>query len=225
MRDTLRLSERGIRLTRSGALRSGSEPNKHSLRDDSASGLAGNGRPRSTSSLIMAAAVHAASVCIPAFQPSAAVAQQSTENYSYDALGRLIKVEEAGGQNDGEMRSICYDSAGNRTELRASSDGSVANCVLAESAVAPMSEASSSGPPASIQITDDGLNVLPAHQATYYCAKGSSYGYSWAYCHLSAGSVQVYNMHGSPQLDPGYTMTGGMRLEVDPDSYGTGVSP
>lgn len=59
----------------------------------------------------------------------AASAQQSTENYKYDVLGRLVAVETAGGQNDEEVHSLCYDAAGNRVEFKATSDGTEAACV------------------------------------------------------------------------------------------------
>lgn len=45
----------------------------------------------------------------------AASAQSSTETYTYDALGRLTKVEVSGGQNNGDQRDLTYDPAGNRT--------------------------------------------------------------------------------------------------------------
>lgn len=56
-------------------------------------------------------------------------AQTSSEEYSYDALGRLVIAETSGGTNDGETHSLCYDSAGNRTQYSATSDASVAACV------------------------------------------------------------------------------------------------
>ncbi|MEM6411028.1 MAG: hypothetical protein AAF683_05790 [Pseudomonadota bacterium] len=52
-------------------------------------------------------------------------AQPSTETYTYDALGRLVKVVTTGGSNNTQTRSICYDKAGNRTEYVANkSNGS-----------------------------------------------------------------------------------------------------
>ena len=39
---------------------------------------------------------------------------QTNETYTYDALGRLVKVDSVGGANDGVSNSICYDDAGNR---------------------------------------------------------------------------------------------------------------
>ena len=47
--------------------------------------------------------------------PMMASAQSSTETFSYDALGRLIKAETTGGQNNGETRELTCDPAGNRT--------------------------------------------------------------------------------------------------------------
>lgn len=60
---------------------------------------------------------------------SSAWAQSSSEEYSYDALGRLVVSETTGGANNGETHSLCYDSAGNRTQYSATSDASVAACV------------------------------------------------------------------------------------------------
>lgn len=57
------------------------------------------------------------------------IAQSSTETYTYDALGRLVEAETAGGQNQGESHSLCYDPAGNRLRYKATSDGSAAPCV------------------------------------------------------------------------------------------------
>ena len=71
------------------------------------------------------------SACALALQSSPTAAQQSTETYVYDALGRLIKVEVAGGQNEDEVHSLCYDPAGNRTAYEARSDGQSAACVTA----------------------------------------------------------------------------------------------
>ena len=47
---------------------------------------------------------------------SISYAQSSTETYTYDSLGRLVKVVTANGSNNGETDSICYDDAGNRTQ-------------------------------------------------------------------------------------------------------------
>nr|WP_225425795.1 cadherin-like domain-containing protein [Pelagerythrobacter rhizovicinus] len=58
-----------------------------------------------------------------------ASAQNSIDTYTYDALGRLVAVSTSGGSHDNKTRSICYDSAGNRTTYRGTSDGSVATCV------------------------------------------------------------------------------------------------
>ncbi|WP_298309177.1 hypothetical protein [uncultured Erythrobacter sp.] len=49
---------------------------------------------------------------------SAASAQQSTETYTYDALGRLVKVQTTGGANGGVAQDYTYDDAGNRTNVR-----------------------------------------------------------------------------------------------------------
>ncbi len=79
--------------------------------------------------------------------------------------------------------------------------------------------------PSTIQITDDNLNVLSAHQATYFCFQYQIYNYLVEYCALNGSNVQVYNLHSTPQLDPGYSMPAAKRLEVTSSAYGTGVSP
>lgn len=71
----------------------------------------------------------AVSACVSVNAPTAAQ-QQSVETYTYDALGRLVRVEVSGGQNNGDKHSICYDKAGNRTAYKASADGSLATCAV-----------------------------------------------------------------------------------------------
>ncbi len=53
-----------------------------------------------------------------------ASAQSSTETFTYDPLGRLIKVEVADGPSDGEVRDYAYDDAGNRTLVTNGTGGS-----------------------------------------------------------------------------------------------------
>lgn len=67
-------------------------------------------------------------VLVLSINPAITMAQSSTESYSYDALGRLITVVSAGGQNNNETHSICYDDAGNRTEFVSNSSGTPASC-------------------------------------------------------------------------------------------------
>ncbi len=57
---------------------------------------------------------------------------ESAHTYTYDALGRLVKVQVAGGEQDGETRDYAYDAAGNRTQVSASgsSDPMPADCAL-----------------------------------------------------------------------------------------------
>ncbi len=40
-----------------------------------------------------------------------------TTNYTYDALGRLVKVEQEGGVSNGVASNYSYDKAGNRTNV------------------------------------------------------------------------------------------------------------
>lgn len=50
-----------------------------------------------------------------------------TITYTYDAMGRLIKVENSGSANNTKKRYYCYDAAGNRTIVE-SETGTPANC-------------------------------------------------------------------------------------------------
>ncbi|MBG6118989.1 YD repeat-containing protein [Sphingobium sp. AEW010] len=51
--------------------------------------------------------------------PYASYAQETTA-YSYDALGRMTNVSQAGGPNNGVSSTYAYDSAGNRTSVTVS---------------------------------------------------------------------------------------------------------
>jgi len=59
-----------------------------------------------------------ASVILVSF-PSLSLAQSttSTETYIYDALGRLVEVDVAGGEEDGASRTYTYDDVDNRTQV------------------------------------------------------------------------------------------------------------
>lgn len=52
-----------------------------------------------------------------------------TKTYTYDALGRLVVVRNTGTVNNNQIRSFCYDKAGNRIEFDSSSSGTPAACV------------------------------------------------------------------------------------------------
>lgn len=54
---------------------------------------------------------------IAAFALAFPVYAQETQSYSYDAKGRLIKVERAGGIQDGADSDYAYDAANNRTNI------------------------------------------------------------------------------------------------------------
>jgi YD repeat-containing protein len=147
-------------------------------------------------------------------------AQSSTESYDYDALGRLITVETSGGQNNGEVRAICYDDAGNRTDYEATTGSASLSCAGGTPPPPPPPP-----PPSTIQITDNNLNVLAAHQSTYQCSIGGFSGYNWEFCSLTSNGVKVYDAYSSPNLDPGYSIQPPKRLDVQSSYYGTGVSP
>lgn len=72
----------------------------------------------------------------------AAQSQQSTETYTYDALGRLVRVETAGGQSDGEQRDYQFDAASNRTSVVATG-GNTLQSLPAECALSAADWASS----------------------------------------------------------------------------------
>jgi hypothetical protein len=55
-------------------------------------------------------------------------AQTSTETYTYDPLGRLVKVVTVGGANNGQTQSICYDKADNRTQYVANTSAGATEC-------------------------------------------------------------------------------------------------
>jgi YD repeat-containing protein len=52
-----------------------------------------------------------------------------TKTFTYDALGRIVKVKNTGTVNNNQIRSFCYDAAGNRTEFDSNSSGTPAACV------------------------------------------------------------------------------------------------
>lgn len=52
-----------------------------------------------------------------------------TITYTYDSLGRLVKAHNTGTVNNNQVRSYCYDSAGNRVEYVSNNTGLPATCV------------------------------------------------------------------------------------------------
>lgn len=52
-----------------------------------------------------------------------------TITYSYDALGRLVKAQNSGTVNNNQVRSFCYDKAGNRIQYVSNGTGVPASCV------------------------------------------------------------------------------------------------
>lgn len=75
-----------------------------------------------------------------------AQAQSSTEEYTYDALGRLKTVVTTGGQSDSETQSICYDKADNRTQYLANESAGATECTITGSS-SPQPPGSSDPPP------------------------------------------------------------------------------
>lgn len=45
------------------------------------------------------------------------VSAAETANYTYDALGRVVRVERSGGPSNGEQADYSYDPAGNRSNV------------------------------------------------------------------------------------------------------------
>lgn len=52
-----------------------------------------------------------------------------TVTYTYDVLGRLVKVVNTGDANTGKSRSYCYDKAGNRVYFESDTNAPPASCV------------------------------------------------------------------------------------------------
>ena len=52
-----------------------------------------------------------------------------TITYTYDALGRLVKAQNSGAVNNNQVRSFCYDKAGNRIQYVSNGTGVPAACV------------------------------------------------------------------------------------------------
>lgn len=52
-----------------------------------------------------------------------------TQTYTYDALGRLVKVQNSGTVNNNQVRSFCFDKVGNRIEYDSRATGVPLACV------------------------------------------------------------------------------------------------
>ncbi|MEO9469203.1 RHS repeat domain-containing protein [Parasphingorhabdus sp.] len=55
---------------------------------------------------------------------------QETQTYSYDAKGRLIKVERTGGPQDGADNDYAYDAANNRTSVATAGAKPISNAYI-----------------------------------------------------------------------------------------------
>lgn len=62
---------------------------------------------------------------------SASIASE-TITYTYDALGRLVTAKSTGATNNNEIRSYCFDKAGNRIQFKADQTGVPASCVTTQ---------------------------------------------------------------------------------------------
>lgn len=84
--------------------------------------------------------------------------------------------------------------------------------------------------PTLIQLTDTSLNVLPAHQGTYFCSydySGQSYGLVVISCSTTGGIAYqdiLYYGSGTPYYAPGYSWQSN-GLNVMSNYYGTGHAP
>lgn len=76
-----------------------------------------------------------------------AYSQSETTSHTYDELGRLVVTEVTSGPNDNDVRQICYDETGNRTELINRADGTTAACAYTSSSPAPPTSPSDPPPP------------------------------------------------------------------------------
>lgn len=99
-----------------------------------------------------------------------AAAQSETETHSYDSLGRLISTTTAGGQNNNEARSYCFDEVGNRTNFKSSASGATLSC----SPPPPPPPAPPSPPPAPPPPPPPPPNYPPTAQND--AASGQCYG-------------------------------------------------
>ncbi|MDP2129916.1 MAG: hypothetical protein U0975_08355 [Erythrobacter sp.] len=85
-------------------------------------------------------------------------AQSSTETYTYDPLGRLVRVAVTGGQGDGEQREITYDAAGNRTSYASTCTGSCAPTPTPSPTPTPTPTTCTLVAPASVITLDEGVS-------------------------------------------------------------------
>lgn len=148
----------------------------------------------------------------------------STEHYRYDAQGRLIIVSVVDGNNSGDIHSICYDDAGNRTEYTAVEDGTtIAACVDDGSDAAPSVPTGTPGPPPPppIQITDSTFTVVPNEAGNYDCQMGQYNNVDFKFCRLISNLEVVYSIWANPIFDTGYSMPNPDELVVEAAYHGT----
>jgi YD repeat-containing protein len=69
--------------------------------------------------------VAALTIAVIGLAPISNVPSSESVNYTYDALGRLVRVDRSGTVNNGTQTSYNYDSAGNRTSTAVTTPGSV----------------------------------------------------------------------------------------------------
>lgn len=137
-----------------------------------------------------------------------AEAQQtsSTEEYTYDSLGRLITVDTTGGQNDDEVHSVCYDSSGNRVEYTATSDGTTATCVNDGSSGSPPPPP----PPASAEFAINDASASEGNSVLFSVARtgitSAAHSVDWSLQAQSAtAGVDYTTASGTLTFQPGET--------------------
>ena len=77
-------------------------------------------------STLIAKASFAAALLVAGSTP---VFASETITYTYDALGRLVRAQNSGTVNNSQVRSFCYDKAGNRVQYVSDGTGIPAACV------------------------------------------------------------------------------------------------
>jgi YD repeat-containing protein len=135
-----------------------------------------------------------------------ASAQSSTESYTYDALGRLVRVVTDGGQNNGETQAICYDSAGNRTVYASNTSAGATGCGTPSPTPSPTPTPTPS-PTASFAISDaqgiEGTNLV--FTVTRTGGAGASHSVAFATAPGTAATNDYVGTSGTLTFGPSQT--------------------